>query len=359
MSDAFWKRMTPETQAKLEILERYLSAYGRILGSVPGIKLFYIDGFAGKGRYDLPDLDESAWPEGSPLKALRVSHKLIQEKKPSLQCAFIENNPENHTNLTEEVDRVLSSLVGVEAPIIHLGKFEHKIDQVLAEGPQGKVAKFIFVDPFGYSDIPIDLIARLADQRWHEMFITFMSKPMNRFLADPTKDSTRDKVFGSSEWRHCKNTHDLVHLYARTLVRRQKSTEQTYVFPFEVRTGSTPGEYHMLHVCHDVRGREVMGKAVSASSLFFSPNTVSLFADPAIEKEILRQLEQVQSIRALDLAGKLWLQEPFWSMCWKGDFARAIMDLEEAKKILIKRQGKTNRRTGLNPSDDYVSIRRG
>jgi len=245
MSKKYWREYTAETEAKHAVLKQYLGTFGRVLGR-RAKALFYIDGFAGKGRHD-------TGAEGSPLIAMRVADQLAKNGLAPMHLAFIEADTANYNNLCEEVEQLRNQLSSdVQSPMLRNGEFENQIFDLLQHGPKGNVATFIFVDPFGYSDIPIDLVVDLANHRRRELFITFMSNHLNRFIHDETKDETRDRVFGSPDWRNCKNQNDLVRLYARILQTRLPDLN-TYVFPFEVAISSSQGLYHLLHVCHDPR----------------------------------------------------------------------------------------------------------
>jgi len=57
--------LAPHTGAKLALLSAYLSAWFPILSSTSPQRVFYIDGFAGPGRY-------SGGEDGSPVVALKA-----------------------------------------------------------------------------------------------------------------------------------------------------------------------------------------------------------------------------------------------------------------------------------------------
>ncbi|MFZ5992082.1 MAG: three-Cys-motif partner protein TcmP [Deinococcota bacterium] len=353
MSKKYWREYTAETEAKHAVLKQYLGTFGKVLGPKASV-LFYIDGFAGKGRHDTGE-------EGSPLIALRVADELARKGLATMHLAFVEADSANYESLVKEVGELKNQLSNVQSPILRRGKFEDQIFDVLQQGPKGKSATFIFVDPFGYSDIPMNLIVKLAKDRWRELFITFMSSHLNRFMSDETKDETRDRVFDSSEWRNCNGQNDLVRLYAKILQTRLHMLKcTTYVFPFEVAVSSSQGLYHLLHVCHDPKGREVMEKAVySAGKLrAWQSGSQTLLTNPQIEKEILEQLRLRHDQRALELAGALWLQETFWLMTWRSDFAPALLNLENQGLVEIyRRVDKPKRRKGSQPNADLDWVR--
>jgi three-Cys-motif partner protein len=83
----------PHTIAKIAILKGYLNAWFRVLGkSRKNQVIFYIDGFAGPGRY-------RNHPEGSPIAVLKAAEGAIRSLGADfiasrLHCAFIETHRE-------------------------------------------------------------------------------------------------------------------------------------------------------------------------------------------------------------------------------------------------------------------------
>ena len=89
----------PWTQAKLEILARYLDAYTTALKNQP-FKLVYIDAFAGAGHIESRDRDAISFLQGSTVRAINVRDKpfdeLIFVDKDAAQCAELERLRDEH-----------------------------------------------------------------------------------------------------------------------------------------------------------------------------------------------------------------------------------------------------------------------
>src|SRR3989442_437733 len=88
----------PHTIAKIEILRSYLAAWFPIFGRTSAKQdLMYIDGFAGPGEY-------TNYPEGSPMVALRVAIKVIQNlgddwKAAGIRLVFMDTDQACYENL--------------------------------------------------------------------------------------------------------------------------------------------------------------------------------------------------------------------------------------------------------------------
>ncbi|MHA1469795.1 MAG: three-Cys-motif partner protein TcmP, partial [Candidatus Asgardarchaeia archaeon] len=74
----------PHTQAKHEILKRYLQAWYPILSKFNG-RILYIDGFAGPGEYSNGEL-------GSPIIAINEAKNHTLKLNTEILLLFISNN---------------------------------------------------------------------------------------------------------------------------------------------------------------------------------------------------------------------------------------------------------------------------
>lgn len=193
--------MTPHTQAKHEILRRYLEAWFPILSSFSG-RIIYLDGFAGPGVY-------SDGENGSPVIALQaaVDHVLRPRFK-EITFFFIEKDSDRAKILTEVLAKRFPKLPsnmkyrveGAEfAPT-----FEHVLDE-LEKHDAMLAPTFAFLDPFGFSGLPMKLIGRMMKCKKCEVLITFMAGFIKRFLDDKREAALTD-LYATDEW---KKAHDL------------------------------------------------------------------------------------------------------------------------------------------------------
>lgn len=171
----------PHTQAKHLILARYLKAWLPIMASFNG-RILYIDAFAGPGRY-------SKGEEGSPLISLKIllDNPLFQSasRKCNAVFFFIEEDKERANALKEELKQMIADRPlprWVEYNIIQ-GEFAPEMTKILTAIEQdGKLLAptFAFIDPFGYSGVPLEVIARIARNPRCECLITFVYESIVR-----------------------------------------------------------------------------------------------------------------------------------------------------------------------------------
>ncbi len=180
------------TRVKHLLLEQYLGGWLRILGQ-RNKKLFIMDGFAGRGEY----VDGS---EGSPTIILRRSLELISEQNISqVICGFVEKNADNFANLRSVVERIKPSdhRISVLTP----SEFEEVASDAITWLRRSPMPSFWFIDPFGFTGMSFDTIRSIMSLDRSEVFITLMTRDMNRFLTRVDMEDVYDQLLASREWR--------------------------------------------------------------------------------------------------------------------------------------------------------------
>jgi three-Cys-motif partner protein len=259
----------PHTQAKHLILARYLKAWLPIMASSSG-RIVYIDAFAGPGRY-------SKGEEGSPLIALGalLDNSLFQSTKRKCDVVFffIEEDRERARALKEElnqlsVERPLPEWIGYE--VIH-GEFALEMTKILdAIERKGKVLAptFAFIDPFGYSGVPLEVIARIARNPSCECLITFVYESIIRHGGKPEAwiQEHIDQLFGTKDWKGVlegsgpqERLTKAVELYRSQLVSRARFR---YVRTFSMYDRSNQAEYVLFFGTNSRKGLSVMKQAM-------------------------------------------------------------------------------------------------
>ncbi|MGB3696270.1 MAG: three-Cys-motif partner protein TcmP [Gordonia sp. (in: high G+C Gram-positive bacteria)] len=215
----------PHTQAKHDILVRYLGAWFAIFGASPyytGVNV--IDGFAGPGKYE----DDEP---GSPVLALNtlLDHKDFA-KYHDTRFNFIFN--ELHTERFESLQSVLADAQAQRSAWPANVKvtpsnqnFQQLAQQLLDSlGPGQRLAPtFAFIDPFGYQDVPMSTVRDLVGHPSCELFIYFDFNSVNRFATAGKVDDHFTALFGCDEYKNAPPAGDptrsqFIHdLYARQL----------------------------------------------------------------------------------------------------------------------------------------------
>jgi three-Cys-motif partner protein len=262
------------TQAKHEILRRYLEAWFPIL-----IQHFQsariVDGFAGPGEY-------KGGQSGSPLIALDVllkhPSKAVYDAtyKGSTELIFIEQDGRRSKYLQQRVLEQRQELACAPNLQTHIitGTFVIEMEKILhvmqMQQREGKtVPTFVFIDPFGYSHTPLKLIKDILSFPSCEVLITVMAEEINRFLGVDyrTKEQHYDDLFGTDEWRQImKETtnprdrmsrqHDL---YLHQLLKTGKAR---YVRSFCMRNNHNATDYFLFFATNSLKGLGEMKRAM-------------------------------------------------------------------------------------------------
>lgn len=190
--------LEPHTLGKHRVLKSYLDAWLPIMGKWNG-RILFIDGFAGPGRY-------KGGEDGSPLIALKAfkNHAARAKINAEVVFFFVEKDPARADHLAELVRierRNLPSKCRVR--VVH-GAFDSALSQMLNmldEQKKRLAPSFVMIDPFGVSGTPMEVIARILQNRKCEVYISFMYEAINRFKRSYEFEGHLDRLFGAKDWR--------------------------------------------------------------------------------------------------------------------------------------------------------------
>lgn len=285
-----WK-IEPHTQAKHEILTRYLDAWFPILASW-NTRVLFIDGFAGPGAY----ADGQA---GSPLLAIGSARKRATILGDStVMFLFNEFDKKRYAELDARTDELDTDLP--QNFHIHLRNLEFR--QLASEIIEGRgdgrlVPTFAFVDPFGWSGVPLELIANLTRDKRSELFILFSYNSLNRWIGHPDQQENMQELFGCEDYRQAEGlTPADRKRFLAALYERQLRTvgKFDYVSQFEMIEKNGRTSYFLYHCTRSIKGLEVMRSAMWAidqqSGCQFSDQVAGL--EPLFDGPLTFDLEE-------------------------------------------------------------------
>ena len=258
----------PHTRAKHDLLSRYLKAWYPIIGRYSQRAVF-IDAFAGPGVY------EDGSP-GSPIIALRtlLDHSALGSLSGcTFYFLFIESDKKRFAHLEAEIKK-LDALPGNVQVMLRNSNFvtvAEELASLINDEKQGLAPTLAFLDPFGISGVPLNLIAQLLASDKCELFITFMADHLNRFARTGQIDRHCEELFGSDDYRNVRGMTALIDLYERQL---HDVAKFTYVREFEMlRTDGHPA-YYLIHATRSEKGvgkmKDAMWKVDPGSGFSFS-----------------------------------------------------------------------------------------
>jgi three-Cys-motif partner protein len=177
------------------LLEEYLPDWAYKVGSTWD-SLAYIDAFAGPWQTKHPNYADSSF--GIAVDSLRRCQKGLRESRGRdlhVECILVEQEEEVFAHL----ERFAAKETGPNFIVRALpGAFVKQIPAIedLIKQSGRNPFRFVFLDPKGWADIPMDKLQRLLRNRSCEVLITLMTRHINRFLDQPDREDSYRKLFG-------------------------------------------------------------------------------------------------------------------------------------------------------------------
>ena len=190
--------LEPHTSGKHLVLERYMQAWLPIMTRWNG-RVLFIDAFAGPGEY-------TGGEPGSPVIALRalIDHRARNQIGSEVNYLFVESDPNRSRHLREVLGNFDDQLPNSCNYDVINSTFDETLTDVLdyiEEQRTSLAPAFVMIDPFGVSETPMSVIARILDNPKSEVYISFMYESINRFRNHAYFEMHLDELFGCEEWR--------------------------------------------------------------------------------------------------------------------------------------------------------------
>ncbi len=254
-----WK-IDPHTRAKHQILEEYLKAWFPILSLRSG-RILYLDGFAGPGVYE-------GGEDGSPVIAIKTAaNHFLGKQFNEILFYFIEKDNARAQTLRQVLQTRFQVLPKNLKYFVSDAEFAPTLDSVLKnlEKNNARLAPTLaFLDPFGFSGLPMNLIARMLGYNKCEVLITFMAGFVNRF-HDEFREDALDELFGTTEWRKVREKRtpeEHENLLIGSYVSQLKKVGAKFVRTFEVRGQYNQLLYYLVFATRALKGLQVMKEAM-------------------------------------------------------------------------------------------------
>lgn len=348
------------TRVKHELLRKYLHAWLIKLGRFHR-KVLFFDGFAGRGEY----IDEKTGMilrEGSPIIALRVADKLLElcerKRKPpyfdTFICIAIEKDKENFINLQSVVEREKNNIKFKDKIDIQLinDEFANVVNDLAVKVGAGIAPSFFFIDPFGFSGVPFNIVKYILSLPRTEIFFTFMTCYIDRFLRTSQVEKHLDALYPTQEWREIYKVRDwrerdrvLLDLYLKSL---HEVAKVKYIWPFRVCMDKKYRTlYYLIHATNHFDGLKIMkdimhNQGASGEFAWLGPKESmykyqqKLFDDkvPALKDYLLKRYKgKTKTFKEI-------LEETYQDTRFvETQYRKAIIELEQEQKIKIEDKG--------------------
>lgn len=177
MVPGFFDNLREVSEVKLRILSSFLPPWGAKLGSLARQRngvLWYVDGFAGKGKYN----DGS---DGSPLLGLHEASRIRAASRGySLACFFVEANRNNWSTLDSLIEPYRSNGFHIRNERGEFSDLAGEINRTTSGSPI-----LLFIDPFGIKPLVYSEFRQLLSRRSPvDLILTFQHTAIPRLAKD-------------------------------------------------------------------------------------------------------------------------------------------------------------------------------
>lgn len=352
----------PQTEAKHEILRRYLGGWFGKMGHSLSRAVFF-DAFAGPGEY----ADGSP---GSPLIALDVlRHHRVVNTPCEFVLLFNEKDAARFEHLRNRLEleaatNPLPSNVKVILENSDFSTLSNNLSTSLANAKQRLAPTFAFLDPFGYTGLTMAALQSLFSWDKMDLLIYLDTNSLNRFATSGQVDAQFSDLFGSTEFRNAPPRGDsrrlpfLVDLYARQL---KEQCNFRYTQTFQMRNSRGLPSYCLVYATGHPAGLELikdaMWKIAPDGSFAFDARLAGQDQLPmgdgvaeAVADSLMAAFSG-KSVPVLTLESFVVGETPFL----KSHLRKGLRILEGRTQITVSRSAAT-RRGGSYPDDATVSF---
>jgi three-Cys-motif partner protein len=187
----------PWSRDKLNLLGKYLQAYVTIFRNQEWCQgYYYIDAFAGSGKFRLRDADAQEYIDGSPFVALRLD--------PAFSGYFF---VEISSRRAERLQELVRTYPDRQVRIFQGDSNKILVDEIIPNIRYADFKRgFIFLDPFGMQ-VEWQTVEKIAEARSLEIFLNFPLMALNRSVLKSRFDDLSEKdiermnrFWGSDRW---------------------------------------------------------------------------------------------------------------------------------------------------------------
>ncbi|MFI5090531.1 MAG: three-Cys-motif partner protein TcmP [Terriglobales bacterium] len=242
------------TQVKHTVLRRYLSAAIPIVGDWAA-DIAYTDCLAGPWKSAAADLHDTSFDTA--VQVLRSTRTVLDQrgKSPHLRCLFIEIDREAFSRLEKYTDGIKD----IEA-VARNWDFTQAVPKVVNFAVKNPNSfSFVFIDPKGWEQIALPLIAPILRLSQGEVLITLMTSFIRRFVKVEGKGF--DKIFGATAVAKLENLSgdELEEGLVRQYTAAAKTTgDFKYACTLPVLKASQDDfQFFMVYLTRHIRGVEV------------------------------------------------------------------------------------------------------
>lgn len=256
----FFEKQEPHSAAKSAIVADYFAAWAKILAK-SNSRILYLDFFSGPGKYD----------DGSESTPLLVLRKIVDSPDLSAKVITIfgDKEPENAARLQEAI----AALPGIARlkfpPIVRAGEFTKELQEQLAG--LTLVPTLMFLDPFGYKTVNVDVIRAIIQNHGSECIFFFNYNRVMPAITNPGVRHLVDAIFGTHRVTELQSIFESAdddakeNAVVNALRNSMREIGGGYTLPFRfTKDGHTT--HHLVFVSTHHLGHDIMKQIMGGKS---------------------------------------------------------------------------------------------
>lgn len=353
-TDEFFSERTQRSETKTDIVVKYFDAWSKVITGVQQQyafvpqKLAYLDLYAGKGRYD----------DGTPSTPLLILEKAIAH--PALREKLVTIFNEGKQEYAEALWKNIQSLPGIDKLAFEPEvSYQPVNDEITSYYEQRKlVPALLFIDPFGYKGLTLDLINAVLKNWGCDCIFFFNYNRLNPAIRNKKVKAHIDALFGEARADELRSTigslspekREEVILPAIITALSEKHAQFVIPFRFAKETSESTSHY-LIFLTKSPRGYGIMKDIMAKHSSKEIQEVPSFEFNPHIDERPLlsmmeRPLDKLRDELPVRMAGKTMSVEEVFLKDSSGtnyvlrNYQSALRQLWEASKIDVDREPK-------------------
>jgi len=364
MSEDFFEEQSGQSQIKAEIVTSYFWAWANVIIGAQtrrpqhAQKIAYIDLFAGPGRYQ-------SGAVSTPLMILRraVEDGRIRDR---LVTLF---NDKDETN-TSSLEKEINAIPGIESlmhkPQVSTGEVGEEIVKEFAT--MRLIPTFLFVDPFGYKGLSLQLVNSVLKDWGCDCVFFFNYNRISMGLSNAAVQEHMEALFGAERANALRKRFEMKKLRPSEreafIVEEMKAALEEMggklVLPFRFRNNvGSRTTHHLFFVCKHFRGYEIMRDVMYKHS-HKEGNVARFEYNPADARwpslfSLLRPLEDLEEMLLADCAGQNWQFRPLFEShsvdkpYVAKNYREVLCRMEQERKIQMEPPSPPRRKGTIGP----------
>lgn len=355
MTDDFFEEQRQQSKVKTAIVTKYFAAWSRVM-KPRNEKLGYIDLFAGPGIYE----------DGAKSTPIIILETILQDPllASKMLTYFNDRDPGNIKSLQAHAEALSGFQTLRFKPAFKNYEVGSEITSQLASMPN-MIPTILFVDPFGYKGVTLDLLGSVLRHRGCEIILFFNYRRINAAIDNSVfKDHMvalfgEERVVGLQEQLALLSPAEREMLIVEQISQALMERGAKYVLPFRFKgeTGSRTN-HHLIFASKNVLGYKIMKDIMAAESSGKNGGVADFEYNPATEKypilfSLTPGLDSLRGMLLKEFAGRSATRDEIFKTHHIGkpfvekNYREVLLKLEEDGIIAtIPKIGEQKRRKG-------------